>query len=110
MGLNSLADGADSRLRYVEVTNAEHFGTDLPGFDTRMVPLVAYHLRALDAMWAHLTEGEALPPSQVVHTRPRGGAPGEAPPLTAADIPPISLAPAAGDLISVDRGAVRVPD
>ena len=46
VGLNDLQT-ARSQLRYIEVTNAEHFGTDLPGFDTRMVPLTLYHLRAL---------------------------------------------------------------
>jgi hydroxybutyrate-dimer hydrolase len=52
VGLNDLQDGARSQLRYIEVTNAEHFGTDLPGFDTRMIPLTLYHLRALDLTWA----------------------------------------------------------
>jgi hydroxybutyrate-dimer hydrolase len=51
VALNSLEDGDASQLRYIEVTNAEHFGTDLPGFDTRMIPLTLYHLRALDLMW-----------------------------------------------------------
>src|SRR5206468_6883263 len=44
LGLNSVVEGAGSQLRYIEVTNAEHFGIDLPGFDTRMVPLTLYHL------------------------------------------------------------------
>ena len=30
VALNNLTDGEKSRLRYFEVTNAEHFGTDLP--------------------------------------------------------------------------------
>lgn len=109
VGLNSLADGTASQLRYIEVTNAEHFGTDLPGFDTRMVPLVLYHLRALDLMWAHLTAGAALPPSQVVHTTPRGGAPGHAPPLQAAEVPPIAPDPPAADRIMVQGGRVTIP-
>src|SRR3954447_5891801 len=66
LGLNSLQDGARSQLRYIEVTNAEHFDTVLPGFDTRMVPLKLYHLRALELMWDHLNSGKPLPPSQVV--------------------------------------------
>ena len=73
VGLESLEDGDRSQLRYIEVTNAEHFGTDLPGFDTRMVPLTLYHLRALDMMWEHLTAKAPLPESQVVRTTPRGG-------------------------------------
>jgi hydroxybutyrate-dimer hydrolase len=110
LGLNSLMDGADAQLRYIEVTHAEHFDTDLPGFDTRMVPLKLYHLRALDMMWAHLTERAPLPPSQVVRTTSRGGEPGAAPPLEAGNVPPISLQPSAENLIIVDRGHVTVPE
>lgn len=110
VGLNSLADGAASQLRYIEVTNAEHFGTDLPGFDTRMVPLTLYHLRALDLMWAHLTAGQPLPPSQVVRTTPRGGEAGHAPPLQLSNVPSIALEPAPRDAITVQSGHVQIPD
>ena len=70
------------------MTNAEHFGTDLPGFDTRMAPLTLYHLRALDLMWDHLTKGAPLPESQVLRTTPRGGDAGHALPLEVANVPP----------------------
>ena len=110
VALNNLVDGEKSRLRYFEVTNAEHFGTDLPGFDTRMVPLTLYHLRALDLMWAHLTEKSALPPSQVIRTTPRGGEAGKAPPLQLSNVPPISMHPADGDVIEVRDGKLKVPD
>ena len=110
VALNSLMDGEKSGLRYIEVTNAEHFGTDLPGFDTRMVPLTLYHLRALDLMWAHLTENKPLPPSQVVRTTPRGGEAGKAPPLELSNVPPISMQPADGDIIKVENGRLTVPD
>ena len=110
VALNSLMDGEQSRLRYIEVTNAEHFGTDLPGFDTRMVPLTLYHLRALDLMWAHLTEQKPLPPSQVVRTTPRGGEAGKAPPLQLSNVPAISMHPAEGDVIEVKDGRLTVPD
>lgn len=109
-GLSSLADGGRSRLRYVEVTNAEHFGVDLPGFDTRMVPLTLYHLRALDAMWAHLTAGAALPESQVIRTTPRGGEPGRAPALQPANVPPIAARARPEDRITVREGRVELPD
>jgi hydroxybutyrate-dimer hydrolase len=108
--LNSLQDGERARLSYVEVTNAEHFDTDLPGFDTRMVPLKLYHLRALDLMWAHLVEGTPLPPSQVVRTTPRGGEPGKAPPLQPGQLPPISAKPGSSDLIEVSAGRMAMPD
>jgi hydroxybutyrate-dimer hydrolase len=110
VGLNSLMDGEKSQLRYVEVTNAEHFGTDLPGFDTRMVPLTLYHLRALDLMWAHLTTKAELPPSQVVRTTPRGGESGKAPALQMSNVPAISQHPSDRDLIKVENGRVAIPD
>ena len=100
----------NSNLRYIEVTNAEHFGTDLPGFDTRMVPLTLYHLHALELMWAHLTRKTDLPPSQIVRTTPRGGEPGKAPMLQLSNVPPISASPSARDKIVVERGNVRMPD
>ena len=110
VGLNDLMDGSRSQLRYIEVTNAEHFGTDLPGFDTRMVPLTLYHLRALDLMWDHLTQQAPLPESQVVRTTQRGGEAGHAPPLETANVPPILLAPRPEDRISVDKGRVTIPE
>lgn len=110
VGLNDLMDGNRSQLRYIEVTNAEHFGTDLPGFDTRMVPLTLYHLRALDMMWAHLVAKTDLPRSQVVRTNPRGGEPGKAPDLQTSNVPPILLRPLARDLINVENGRVTIPE
>jgi hydroxybutyrate-dimer hydrolase len=109
-GLNSVQDGERSQLRYIEVANAEHFGTDLPGFDIRMVPLVIYHLRALDLMWDHLTTGARLPDSQVVRTTPRGGEPGKASPLEARNVPPIPAQPRSEDRITIDHGRVGIPD
>jgi hydroxybutyrate-dimer hydrolase len=110
VALNNLMEGEKSKLRYFEVTNAEHFGTDLPGFDTRMVPLTLYHLRALDLMWAHLTEKAPLPPSQVIRTTPRRGEAGKAQPLQPSNVPPISMQPKSGDVIEVKDGRLQVPD
>ena len=114
--LSRSVEGAASRLSYVEVTNAQHFDTFiglpavLPGYDTRYIPLHVYLNRALDAVYANLKNGTPLPPSQVVRTVPRGGTPGQAPAITAANVPPISAAPAAGNLITVDGSTIRVPD
>jgi hydroxybutyrate-dimer hydrolase len=108
VGLESLEDGDRSQLRYIEVTNAEHFGTDLPGFDTRMVPLTLYHLRALDMMWEHLTAKAPLPESQVVRTTPRGGTPGKAPPLEPANVPQITAHARPEDRIVVENGRVAM--
>ena len=109
--LNRAVEGAASKLHYVEVTNAQHFDTFIPfsGFDTRFVPLHVYFNQAMDMMWAHLRNGTALPPSQVVRTTPRGGVPGAAPALAAANVPPISAAPAAGDRIGFTGTTITVP-
>ena len=114
--LNKQVEGSASRLSYIEVTNAQHFDgfiglpAVLPGFDTRYVPLHAYHFRGLDAMWAHLTAGTPLPPSQVVRTTPRGGVPGAAPAITGANVPAIAAVPAAADTIRFQADTLFVPE
>ena len=114
--LSKVADGAKSQLSYIEVTNAQHFDgfiglpTLLPGDDSRYVPLHLYLNRALDAVWAHLKNGTALPPSQVLRTLPRGGTPGAAPALTAANVPAIAAAPGAADAITMSGNTLNVPD
>jgi hydroxybutyrate-dimer hydrolase len=106
---NKRRERGASRLSYIEVTNAQHFDAFLgfPGYNERFVPLHVYFNRALDALWAHLTERRPLPPSQVVRTTPRGAG---APPLTAAHVPPIELSPPAADRISFDGTTLRIPD
>jgi hydroxybutyrate-dimer hydrolase len=101
----------NSKLRYIEVTNGQHFDTFIPlsGFDTRFIPLHVYFNQAMDMMYAHLTTGAPRPPCQVVRTTPRGGAPGAAPALTATNIPPISMNPVAGDRIGLTGSALAVP-
>ena len=114
--LNKKVEGAASKLSYVEVTNAQHFDgfiglpTVLPGYDSRYIPLHVYLNRALDAMYEHLANGKALPASQVVRTVPRGGTPGAAPAITAANVPPLAATPAAANAISITAGAISIPD
>ena len=94
----------------IEVTNAQHFDAfiaSLPGYDTRFVPTHRYYQQAMDMMYAHLRSGTALPPSQVVHTTPRG--PG-APPITPANVPPISGTPASSDVITMSGGRLHIPN
>ena len=88
---NKIVEGSASKLRYIEVTNAQHFDAFLPfpGYNERFVPLHVYFNRALDAMYAHLTTGAALPPSQVVRTTPRGTT---VPPTTPPTVPAITPA------------------
>jgi hydroxybutyrate-dimer hydrolase len=114
-GQNRTTEGAASRLTYVEVTNAQHFdafidNAALPGYDSMFVPLHYYFNQALDLMYAHLTSGGPLPPPQVVHTIPRGGTPGAAPQITAANVPPIQTNPASANLITFSNGTVTIPD
>jgi hydroxybutyrate-dimer hydrolase len=91
-GLNQLTERRGN-LRYYEVTSAHHLDAlnGFPGFNANYVPLHHYLIEGLNLMWAHLTAGSALPPSQVVDPTPRGTA---LPPLTAANMKPISLTPA----------------
>jgi hydroxybutyrate-dimer hydrolase len=112
--LNKANDGS-SKLSYIEVTNAQHFDAFIdnaaaPGYDSRLVPLHLYFLRAMDAMYNHLKNGAALPGSQVVRTTPRGGAAGAAPAITAANVPAIATTPAAADAISYSNNTVTIPD
>lgn len=108
-GLNNLVDGSRSSLRYYEVTNAHHLDTfnQFPGYSDKYIPLHRYFIQAMDLMYAHLRHGAALPPSQVVHTTPRG--PG-APPITPANVPPIAASPPPGALITFSAGQVFIPN
>ncbi len=109
---NAQLEGTASKLRYIEIANAQHFDSFLPfpGYDVRYVPMHLYFIRAMDAMWAHLKSGAALPPSQLVRTTPRGGTPGAAPPLAASNVPAIAASPAAADRITIDGNTLRLPD
>ncbi len=111
VAFNKVTEGAATKLGYIEVTNAQHFDAFLPfpGFDTRYVPLHVYFNRAMDAMYAHLKNGTALPPSQVVRATPRGGV-SPAPAIAAANVPPISAAPLLADQIGFAGTSVNVPN
>jgi len=45
-----------------------------------------------------------------VHTTPRGGAPGSAPAITSANVPPISATPVAGNAITFSGTTLTIPD
>jgi hydroxybutyrate-dimer hydrolase len=108
-GLNNLVEGSRSTLRYYEVTNAQHLDSfnQFPTYNAMFIPLHRYFVQAMDLMYDHLRHGGALPPSQVVHTTPRG--PG-APPITAANVPPIANAPPPSALITFTGGQVKIPN
>ncbi|HEX8605075.1 MAG TPA: 3-hydroxybutyrate oligomer hydrolase family protein [Pseudoduganella sp.] len=107
LGLNAAAEGSASKLRYIEVTNANHFDSFSNALPTLVVPLHVYLFRALDAVYANLkNSAAALPPSQVVHTVTRAS---NTVPITVANLPAISAAPAA-NAITVSGTVVNVPD
>jgi hydroxybutyrate-dimer hydrolase len=108
-GANQLAEGANSRLSYIEVTNAQHFDALLgvAGFNERFVPLHYYNIQAMNAMWAHLKSNAPLPGSQVLRTQPRGtGAPALAP----ANVPGFAPTSGPNDAITFTANTVVVPD
>jgi hydroxybutyrate-dimer hydrolase len=112
--LNKQVDSA-SKLSYYEITNAQHFDAfidngALPGYDSRLVPLHRYFIQAMDIMYANLKNGTPIPPSQVVRTTPRGGTPGAAPAITAANVPPIAATPVAGDAITFSNNTLQIPE
>jgi hydroxybutyrate-dimer hydrolase len=110
LAANSIVERSSSQLSLYEVTNGQHFDAFLgvPGFDTRFVPVHYYNIQALNLMWSHLKSGMPLPPSQVIRTVPRGGSPGAAPALTAANLPAIVQSPGS-NAISAKHGVVNVP-
>jgi hydroxybutyrate-dimer hydrolase len=113
LGLNKVAEGTSSKLSYIEVTNGQHFDAFidvLPGYANTFIPLHVYLNRALDAVYANLRSGTALPPSQVVRTTSRGGTAAPAPQILPSNVPPIAATPAAGDVISVSGSTVNVPN
>jgi hydroxybutyrate-dimer hydrolase len=110
-GLNNVVDGSASALHYYEVTNAHHLDSfnQFAGYNSMYIPLHRYFIQAMDIMYDHLKNGRPLPPSQVVHTTPRGaGAP--VPPITASNVPPIADAPPPGALITFTAHQVRIPE
>ncbi|HEU4816882.1 MAG TPA: 3-hydroxybutyrate oligomer hydrolase family protein [Janthinobacterium sp.] len=107
LGLNSAVEGANSQLRYIEVTNANHFDSFSNALPTLIVPLHVYLNRALDAMYAHLNAKQALPPSQVVRTVTRADA---STLITNVNVPAIAATPAPGNAISVTGTVVDIPN
>ncbi|MBV8097036.1 MAG: hypothetical protein JO110_28100 [Acetobacteraceae bacterium] len=64
----------------------------------------------MDLMYAHLTSGAPLPPSQVVHTIPRGSGPSGVPPITYANVPPIAANPEQDALTTFNGRTLKIPD
>ena len=109
---NQLKEGNRSNAHFYEVTNGQHFDSFLgfPGYDSNFIPLHKYLIDGLDLVWNHLRHGAPLPASQVVRTTPRGGSPGLAPAITAANVPPIAATPSTGDAITYSARTLHVPN
>jgi hydroxybutyrate-dimer hydrolase len=115
VGRHLAQESSGSKLRYYEVTNAQHFDTFIAfgaslGYDTRFIPLHRYFNQSMDLMYAHLKSGAVLPASQVVRTTPRAANAGVAAAITAANVPPIAAVPAVTDQIGFAGSTLTVPD
>ncbi|MGO4381192.1 3-hydroxybutyrate oligomer hydrolase family protein [Pseudoduganella sp. RAF53_2] len=106
LALNASVEGNNSKLRYVEVTNANHFDSFTNVLPASIVPLHVYLFRALDVALANIRTNTALPPSQVVRTFPRASADV---PITTDNVPPFSAAPGA-NAININGTVVDVPN
>ena len=112
--LNQQNEGRRSRLSYIEVTPGQHFDAFISLLffgptGVQFAPLHYYFVLAMDSMYAHLTSGAPLPPSQVVRPTPRGMAA-----YTATNVPMLlpapSLAPAPADRITFNDGVLFIPE
>lgn len=110
--LNQVEERRRSQLSYIEVTAGQHFDAFISFFfgpsGVQFAPLHHYFVLAMDNMYAHLTSGAPLPPSQVVRPTPRGAGA-----YTAANVPlllPPAAAPAAGDRITFSGGVLTIPE
>ncbi len=107
LGLNAAVEGSASKLRYIEVLNANHFDAFSNSLPANIVPLHLYLFRALDAMLAYLRNpAQALPPSQVVRTLVRVD---NSTPLTLANLPAFATSPPAGEVIGITGTVVDIP-
>jgi hydroxybutyrate-dimer hydrolase len=112
-GLNQVTNPDDSKVSYIEVTNAQHLDSAISGLSPHgvaaFVPLHHYYTQALDLMLASLKNDSALPSSQVVHAKPRGTTALTADTYTSF-LPDIAATPAAADAITFANGAVSIPE
>jgi len=105
--LNQRERGARDELRYYELEHGNHFDQvlPLPECAAAYVPMQPWMGRGLEALLVRLTVGTALPPSQVLRSRPRGAA---GVPLTAAHVGELRERPGA-DEIRFRGGVLTVP-
>jgi hydroxybutyrate-dimer hydrolase len=111
VALNHRERGDRDEVRYYELEHGQHFdgALSLPGLDVACVPMQAWTRRCLEALYARMTRGEPLPPSQVIRSRPRGGTPGAAPPLTSEHLGSLAARPGDDAIRAID-GVLTIPD
>lgn len=109
--VNQRDRGARDELRYYELEHGHHFDgyLALPGLAEGYVPMQVWLCRGLDALLERLRHGTELPPSQVIRSRPRGGAGDDVPPLGEAHVGRLRPDPGA-DAIRFADGVLSVPD
>jgi hydroxybutyrate-dimer hydrolase len=98
-------------LRYYELEHGHHFDgyNGLPGFAEGYIPMQAWLVRGLDALYARLRTGAPLPPSQVIRSRPRGIAEGVVPALQDEHLGVLKEHPGP-DAILFEDGILTIPD
>lgn len=109
VALNSLVEGKQSQLRYIEVENASYLDGRAP-FDNTLLPIDYYGEDAIEWLWANLTNNATLPISQVVHTKTRGGKSGYAPQITNNNLKPIAQTPNSNSIIQKEDGKLILPN
>ncbi len=112
-GLNQLVEGEASNLRYIEVKQAHHLDVlnGLAGFNSEYVPLHHYLIEALEAMYAHLSDGAPLPENQVINATARGfDDTGAVNPLTEENLPSIMETPDEVNSITFEENRVAIPE
>ncbi len=115
-GLNQLVEGAESRLSYIEVVNAQHFEALIstlwvdPTTGVQFVPLHYYLFQALEWMHKYLKgDVDGLPPSQVLRPIPRGMKAYKLSDIDSRLLPHIVPDPDDGDQITFDGDVLRIP-
>jgi hydroxybutyrate-dimer hydrolase len=100
-----------SALRYYEVAHGQHFDAylGLPGFAERYVPLQPWIGTSLDRIEACFDGGAALPPSQVLRSKPRAALAAGLEPLAARHLGELREAPGE-DRIEFREHTLYVPD
>lgn len=89
--LNKTSADKHSQLRYIEITNAQHFDALLPypPFNSQLIPLHVYFEKALDAIYQNQTNQTPLPDSVVVKTQKRSTTNDRLEPLSESHLPSI---------------------